>query len=357
MTVKKGLNTRSDAIKAFVALAVPILEKQHIRWLIKHNSLFVDFWQKWCHAFKYKYDDFLNDQKVRKKASQSLRGIRHRHCVNKTTKTYADNYVIFHETNIDHGRKKQKTTTKVEPPKLQRQGSKETPALLLHSKESQTDTDLGTLTENTEIIRRSDKIQKKKISEISFSSPVTIATVERITQASQFTQYFAADYLYFLSGGKDEEEKLDDGRIRKRFNQQLSHLEVAQRLRQTLQTTIDNMIEAIETNSLGKKQEAKIKRNIAMIESAMKAARELDLQPVHFLNSIEEGAFSAQTALQGAVSNDRMMIDNGNVIFEQQETKVFQKENIDEDLKRIGDALLDSHIETLSEKELTNDEA
>lgn len=360
MPTKKGLNPSSDAIKAFRVQALAAMEKQHVRWLIRHHTLFVDFWKDWCKAYLFKYEDFLADEKLRKKAAQCLRAIKCRWSGKRTKTIRAENFVIFHEEHIDKNKLENKEIKKLsldKPYKRKNKGFVTTEEDLKAANESQNGAELITRDDSSEVIRHTHKIQKKKISEISFSSPVTIATVERITQASQFTQYFAADYLYFLSGGKDEEEKLEDGRIRKRFNQQLSHLEVAQRLRLTLQTTIDNMIEAMETNSLGKKQEAKIKRNIAMIESAMKAARELDLQPVHFLNSIEEGAFSAQKALQGAVSNDRMMVDNGNVIFEQQEAKVFQKENIEDDLKRIGDALLDSHIETLSEKELTNEES
>ena len=87
--------------------------------------------------------------------------------------------------------------------------------------------------------------------------------------------------------------------------------------------------------------------NIDLIKKMLDTAREIDLQPIKFINSIEEGEFSAQKALQGMIMNDKSMIENGNIVLEKQAQIAAKEVDLDSDLKLISEAFMSKHIDNL----------
>ena len=72
----KGQNTRDKAIKNLRTYAIPILEKQQVKTLLKHSEHYSEFWDKYCVAFKLNKSDLFASDKQKKKAAQWLRQLK-----------------------------------------------------------------------------------------------------------------------------------------------------------------------------------------------------------------------------------------------------------------------------------------
>jgi recombinational DNA repair protein (RecF pathway) len=62
---------------------------------------------------------------------------------------------------------------------------------------------------------------------------------------------------------------------------------------------------------------------------------------------LSDDDFSSQKALNGAIINDKAMIDNGNIALEKVDKKVIEA-NTDQDIKKINNILMDKHLETIA---------
>lgn len=385
MAGRPGFKTNSPHIKAFRVMALDALSKQHARYLLKHRALFPDFWRQYCKAYEVKPIDLENSKDERTKAIGRLKTIKYKHNTdqNTTTTIAADNYVIYHVTDTVKQKAKDNVVVKTKKKVLKHKPNKSTkkskgplnianqsaiPELLdceYDISEGQPDLpieqqaapkveqkEVTTIQESTTgkaRTLRTQRIESRKISEISFASPITVSTVSRIEEFAKFKEYFAKDYLYFLSGGTEETEVMKDGRIRKRFKDQLRHIEQSRITQDALSKLTDNLLVRLDGGEIITSEDRKsFDETLSILKKAMDHARKTDLEPIAFINSIEEGEFSAQKALQGAIMNDKAMVENGNIVLEQIEAQKIHSINIDSDIKKIGEALLNAHVDSLN---------
>lgn len=415
MAGRKGFHTNSPELKTFKAVAVEALKVQHSKYLLQHKSLFPDFWRKYCLAYRVSQDELENNKHIRTRALNRLNKLKFDHHgkgseTKKKTKVFADNYVIYHVTDTVHKKAKDdvviKKKTKIlkapEPDEKKKRkkipNQKSIGSVSPDNESCLTEVDFSNPESNveleteipsnpiivieepqedlgkfirerpykreseTEVIKesstttgrtiRSHRVEARKISQISFASPITVATVSRIEAFAKFKEELAKDYLYFLAGGEDEYEKLPDGRVRRRYKKQLSHLEQGKQVRETLKSLTDDIIEKIKSGlSIDSDERRQFRESVAMLKSAMDASREVDLDSIQFINSLEEGEFSAQKALQGAILNDKAMVENGNIVLEQPEVQKIDTIDFESDIKKIGAALLEAHVDNINNKE------
>lgn len=117
------------------------------------------------------------------------------------------------------------------------------------------------------------------------------------------------------------------------------HLALSNQLRHKLQEIANDLSNKIlECNP---RELSDMNRRLDTITKLIDTSRKLDLQPVYMLNQIAEGGFNRQKELQGAVVNDKTMIDNGQIVLEKaKEEEQVTSEDIEKDLKLIGSSLL-----------------
>jgi hypothetical protein len=117
------------------------------------------------------------------------------------------------------------------------------------------------------------------------------------------------------------------------------HLALSNQLRHKLQEIANDLsTKILECNP---RELSDMNRRLDTITKLIDTSRKLDLQPVYMLNQIAEGGFNRQKELQGAVVNDKSMIDNGQIVLEKvKEEEQVTSEDIEKDLKLIGSSLL-----------------
>jgi len=201
--------------------------------------------------------------------------------------------------------------------------------------------------ENTEkkegkIITKKDTILQKKISSVSFSSTATINTINRINRSTEFKEIYMKDFLYYHGGGKDDFELLPDGTKRKRLNDQLSHVQLSSVIKEDLKK-LYNDFKATENAAEIKAINGRVNTLNKLIDSI----RKIEFQPLDMFQQLSDDDFSSQKALNGAIINDKAMIDNGNIALEKGNKKVIEA-NTDQDIKKINNVLMDKHLETIA---------
>jgi hypothetical protein len=324
---EKGFHTNSPKIKRFRVKALRILEKCGPAHLLKYKNRYADFWTDYCQTFGIDYQKFIVDEHLQKKANKSLRDIKSKHANKEKTEEH-ENYII---------RKKTITRKVIKNKKPIELNTVEIPNQSVIVKDEE---------ETTEVVTEKMHIQK-----INFAHAITLATVRRIQDSAEFKEFFTKDYLYFLAGGKEDTEKMKDGRLRKRFKDQLAHLQNASEMRIVLNQLIEKLVQESKEPKVDAVLLNAIDRRINIMKKAMDMSRELDMQPILMLNAIEEGEFSAQKVLQGAITNDRAMVDNGQVVLVAQKQAVMVNEDIDAALKAVSEAIIDKQIESIAEPE------
>lgn len=133
------------------------------------------------------------------------------------------------------------------------------------------------------------------------------------------------------------------------------HLAISHQLRQKLQEIADDLSSKIlECNP---RELSDMNRRLDTIAKLIDTTRKLDLQPIYALNAIAEGGFNRQKELQGAVVNDKAMVDNGQIILEKPKLEQeITNEDIQEDLKNIGRSLLLGAANNFAEETITIDQ-
>lgn len=327
MALPKGFNTRSSKVKRFRINALRLLEKCGAAHLLKYKNRYASFWTDYCETFGIDYKRFLIEEKLQKAANKCLRDIKNRHANKEKTEEH-ENYII---------RKKTITRKVIKNKKPIELNTVEIPNQSVIVKDEE---------ETTEVVTEKMHIQK-----INFAHAITLATVRRIQDSAEFKEFFTKDYLYFLAGGKEDTERMKDGRLRKRFKDQLAHLQNASEMRIVLNQLIEKLVQESKEPKVDAVLLNAIDRRINIMKKAMDMSRELDMQPILMLNAIEEGEFSAQKVLQGAITNDRAMVDNGQVVLVAQKQAVMVNEDIDASLRAISEAIIDKQIESIAEPE------
>jgi outer membrane protein OmpA-like peptidoglycan-associated protein len=406
--MKKKIKHRSH-YKNWHAFAVPIIEKFGTKYLLDFPKEFGEFWKKYKETYEEEELNFKSS-KFRKRAQKRLLDMAHKQKVAKSRSiALHENYIKFHVET-----KQQQRTKLLDKNKAKR-------AVLNES-------------DNFEIITK--KIEKKKITEISFASSITVETVERIENETQFLNEFVKDYINQVKSlssletlsssdilphkshyvnlidkrytenqsavgerqpslsesqetqGDEQEasgaslsatdcikkgvanspkigqlERNDLGgvggmassRAKKRSTFNFQHLTLTNQFRQKLTSIADDLTGKIL--SCNPRELSDINKTLDTISKLIDTTRKLDLQPVYMLNQIAEGGFNRQKELQGAVVNDKSMIDNGQIVLEKvkEETQI-TSEDVEKDLKLIGSSLLLNTASQFAEEANTLDQ-
>lgn len=388
--------------------ASPIIEKFGTKPLFDHPKKFKEFWDEYAKAYEdkpVKGYDFKNENFKKKARKRLLNMVSKQKKKRQTSIELHENYIKFHvETKVSQRTKK-----------------KEQAAVINEN-------------DNLEIITK--KVEKKKITEIAFASDITVSTVNRISNETQFLEEFARDYIdqirennnfilhnssYGEKNFQHDKEALEstesrlqattsnaknnnEGNYQKNDSYSVSESDYQDKNNSAIggcQSSIDNCQSAsvdrqkkgvvdsprvtkLEGNCIGgvggneasqkrkfhfqhlalsnqlrhKLQEiandlstkilecnprelSDMNRRLDTITKLIDTSRKLDLQPVYMLNQIAEGGFNRQKELQGAVVNDKSMIDNGQIVLEKvKEEEQVTSEDIEKDLKLIGSSLL-----------------
>jgi hypothetical protein len=182
-----------------------------------------------------------------------------------------------------------------------------------------------TIKEETEI-----KTEYKNIKKVSFSSPATKLTVEKLEIQTRLLHDYTKDYVYFLNGGQEETEdiwvqkvvngiKINHKILRKRHL--FPSLLLRTKFQQKMETMMANVsIDADKTESI---------KELESLKKQIDLAIKVEQAPIELINKLSEGGFNMQKELQGAILNDKAMIESGIVeletpLFEVQDNAVPQ---------------------------------
>jgi len=284
-----------------------MMKKQETKHLFKFRHEFKDFWAAYCKTFDLKLSYIMEADRLPAKASNYLRRIKSEALHAMETPQDAENYLI-----IKKAEKAPLPTSKT----------------------------LDVIDEAQDEIR--------KVVKINFTSEITTATVNRIQEAVTFKELLTRDYFYYNNGGTDDYEKLPGNKRRKRFKEQLSHLEITKHVRYEMQRLIDKLVAGIDDISTQELKETNTKLNT--LKKVIAGARELDLQALDFLAKMSDDDFATQKALNGAIINDQTMVDNGQLVIEgEQKAEPLSPENLTDDLKAIGQGLFDQQLDIIGD--------
>lgn len=178
------------------------------------------------------------------------------------------------------------------------------------------------------------KSEYKNIKKVSFSSPATRNTIEKLETQTKVLNHITKDYCYYLQGGTEatEEvfvEKMIDGKksiqkvVRNRY--QFPSLILRDRFQKKVQEIMQNP----NLMTINKETLDNLKRQFDV-------AVKIDQAPLEFINKLTEGGFNMQKELQGAILNDKAMIENGIVELESQVSEL-DNNGIPQSIKEIFD--------------------
>lgn len=166
-----------------------------------------------------------------------------------------------------------------------------------------------TVVQETEV-----KSEYKNIKKVSFSSPATKNTIEKLETQAKVFNHLTKDYCYFLQGGAEATEEIF---VEKIINGKKSIQKIVRNrhqfpslaLRDKFQKKLQEMMQNPNLMTINKETLDTLKRQF---EVAVK----MDQAPLEFINKLTEGGFNMQKELQGAILNDKAMIENGIVEVE-----------------------------------------
>lgn len=194
---------------------------------------------------------------------------------------------------------------------------------------SETVSEVITDENNKEISRTNNtKITAKKIERIEFASEFTIKAIEGIISSQDMAQEWLQDYKKAIecanSGGKYK------GKY------QFYHLELSAKFKKIALDLADSMEQTIMDGSADdlKLIEGKMRAALKMAEM-MDKVKESEFNPIKILNILHEAGSNRQKELIGAITNDRQLIELGNIIVKD-EKDVVDRNKIREKLKEHG---------------------
>lgn len=195
-----------------------------------------------------------------------------------------------------------------------------------------------TITSKKELSTRT--IQTRKIESIKFSSDSTVNTLNKIDKIINYQSEFVEDYLFYLNGGTNDVDPVDG---RKRH--ELSHIKLHKKLR----VQLNAMAEEITSSCSMTFDVDDIKEKMAqlkLIKQLSKTIKEIDLEPLETLSSLGPMLKEQQQVIQGAIVNDRTMLENGNIVLDEEEINFDQatKADISEDTLLLTTAIEDLNL-------------
>lgn len=183
--------------------------------------------------------------------------------------------------------------------------------------------------DKNEVSRTTHKtIVAKKIERIEFASELTVNTIQNIMTSQEMSDGWLRDY----------KEAIDCSLTGKRYSgkYQFHHLEIAGKFKKMVLDIMDRCQDDLINGDL---------EQVKVAHGRMKACgealillngvKETEMTPLRILNIAHESGVNRQKELAGAITNDRTMVDMGNIIIKD-EKDVTDRKRIREKLKEQG---------------------
>jgi hypothetical protein len=305
----------SKNLKLFVATKIiPFLQNHHPTDIFLDEGLYIEYCQN------YKYPLNTRDDKASplyRKILAHLGKIKSRNCQALTQTKEIKNKVLVQKIK----------STKVKKDVFN-QELKDTPASIT-IKETQIES------------------QYRSIKKVQFSSPLTKYTLEKLELQMKKINQIVKDYCYYLDGGTAVTEEVfvevvENGKKQVKKTTRPRYQFPSLSLRAKFQTELQ---EVIEDPSLF----ASKKQTLENLKTQYDMAMKMDQLPLTFMNMVADGGFNMQKELQGAILNDKAMIENGIVELES-EVKVSDDNAIPQSIKEIFEATDNDTIGNIEEK-------
>lgn len=181
-----------------------------------------------------------------------------------------------------------------------------------------------------ELVRtKIQEIRQMKIERIEFASPVTIEAINIASETQKATSEFFDDLMRKVKGEKTKKH-------------QFLHLDMAAKVKKFSMDLMEGIEEAMECAD-----DMEIKTINKKITQVMKWAKladtvkRMEMQPLYAMNLIHETGANRQREITAAITNDRLMIDYGNVKIAQDEKIVGDTAKIRAEIKNKGYTGLD----------------
>lgn len=189
---------------------------------------------------------------------------------------------------------------------------------------------------------KTQTITTKKIERIEFASELTIRAIENIMASQELSDEWFKDYKKALESANSGEKY--------KGKYQFYHLELAAKFKKIALDIADNLAEIIMCGEPAEIKIAESKMRAAMkLAEMMDQVKKTEMAPVYTMSVIHEGGFNRQKELQGAITNDKQMIEMGNIIIKE-EKQVLDRTKLREKLKEQGY----SKIQDIFKQELKN---
>lgn len=183
--------------------------------------------------------------------------------------------------------------------------------------------------DNNEVSRTTQKtIVAKKIERIEFASELTVNTIQSIMFSQEVSDQWLKDYKNAI------ESSLNGGVYKGKY--QFHHLEIAGKFKKMVLDLMDRCQEDLVNGDL---------EEVRLVQARMKACnevlvllngvKEVEMTPLRILSVAHEGGVNRQKELAGAITNDRTMVDMGNIIIKD-EKSVTDRLKLREGLKEQG---------------------
>jgi len=175
--------------------------------------------------------------------------------------------------------------------------------------------------DGSELVRtKTQEVRKMKIERIEFASPTTVDAVNIANQTQKATSEFFEDLMLKVQGKQTKKH-------------QFIHLDMAAKVKELALDILDGMEALLDGSDA--EEAAAVQKKMSQVMRFAKVAdtvKKMEMQPLYTMNLIHETGANRQKELTGAITNDRMMIDYGNV-------KIAQDEKVVTDTARVRNAI------------------
>lgn len=290
-------NTNAEQ-KMFIAdKIIPFLKQNRAADIFSNEILYMEYCALYGYSLNVKYDKSSPEYK---KILSHLNKINYRHCSDLGTTEDLKNEVV-----------------------VQTVKSTEIKKNILNQKSQ--DAHAGITIKETKV-----ESQYRLIKKVQFSSPITRDAIEKLELQMQNYKQLKKDYLYYLGGGTDLTEEVSTKVLE--GNQKVVKKIVRNRhqfpslgIKAKFQNQLQEMLKKPNLMTINKEVLENVKKQYEL-------AVKMEQSPIEFMNMIAEGGFNLQKELQGAILNDKAMVENGIVELEPEE-KPLTAEDIEETAK------------------------
>jgi len=271
-----------------------------------HRNRYRDFWELWCNLKgTYSFED-LSQEDIATRAMKSLRYT--------SNNFYGDKEFIARMEDL----RKQREMNVLPIDKVNEVVFSEVVEEVIFDET------------NREVCRtKTQEIITKKVERIEFASNLTVSAIRNMEESQKMADEWFRDYKEAI----DAKNAKRDYRGKYDFK----HMELAAKFKIMALNMADDFGEVILTGTSGDINAARSKMTAIMkFSEMMDQVKKLEMQPLYVMNIMHEAGFNRQKELQGAIANDKMMIEHGNIIMEKEDKTVVDRQKMRDRLKELG---------------------